>query len=327
MVDLVKARHFKALENQMVECQLCPNLCKIHSGHGGRCLSRRNIEGTLYAENYGKITSIAIDPIEKKPLYHFYPFKSILSIGTYGCNMDCQFCQNWHIAQEDHSNLPRVNMGELEDKGKSIKDNIGFAFTYNEPTVWFEFVYDMAKRSKEIGLKNVLVTNGFISREPLMELLPLIDAMNIDVKGFTGDFYKRICKALYDSVKETVEISAKKCHVEITSLIIPGENDTEDEFSNHVKWIADIDKNIPLHISRYFPNYKYSKPPTPIKTLQSLQEIAMKRLNYVYIGNVGNVNNTLCPKCRELVIDRGEKRILLDGNLCPSCDYSIKVTI
>lgn len=283
-----KACYFNKIENNKVHCLLCPHGCVIKPDGLGACRVRKNIDGTLYSINYGEVTSINLDPIEKKPLSMFYPGSMILSAGTFGCNLKCSFCQNWTIAHDDARSV-HISPQQLADRASELADrgNIGIAYTYNEPSIWYEFVYDTCKLVRDRGLKNVIVTNGFINKEPLNELLPFIDAMNIDVKAFTASFYMEICKATLENVMETVEIAAKKCHVELTTLVIPDLNDSIDEIEKLSKWIASISPDIPLHLSRYFPNYKMTHiPPTPKETLIIAREKALEHLNHVYLGNV-----------------------------------------
>ncbi|MDR9756757.1 MAG: AmmeMemoRadiSam system radical SAM enzyme [Thermoanaerobacterales bacterium] len=253
-------------------------------GSAGRARTKR---GVLYTLNYGKLTSWGIDPIEKKPLHRFYPGSWIFSVGTFGCNFHCGFCQNWEIA---HGDPPTKEVTAEELVGIALDarraGSIGIAYTYSEPMIWYEFVYDTAKRAQQEGLKNVLVTNGFVQKEPFMELLPFIDAMNIDVKAFTDEFYRKTCGGRLEPVLRTVELAHQSCHVEITTLVVPGMNDSEEEISSLVDWIASLDPSIPLHLSRYFPRYKFDLPPTPIDTLKRAKEIALKKLKYVYLGNV-----------------------------------------
>ncbi|WP_425059845.1 hypothetical protein SCACP_04660 [Sporomusa carbonis] len=309
-------------------CRLCPKNCLIAEGRTGFCRVRQYTDGRLYTLNYAQATAQALDPIEKKPLYHFYPGSYILSIGTWGCNFACQFCQNWHIA---HDNPPAVRLepqaaanlaGELVDRG-----NIGIAYTYSEPSVWYEYIFDTVRTVKAAGLKNVLVTNGFINEQPLNELLPYIDAMNIDVKAFNDDFYQKVCAGRLEHVKHTVELAARACHVEITTLVVPGLNDHEHEIAGLAGWLAGINPDIPLHFSRYFPNYKMDAPPTPLSTLSQAYETARKHLNYVYIGNTGGDRvNTYCPECGYKVIDRlGGYSRLTDEKNCSRCGNSIYI--
>jgi len=282
------AQYFDKIEDLKVCCHLCPHSCVIRPDGLGACRARKNISGELYSMNYGKVTSISLDPIEKKPLYMFRPGSMILSSGTFGCNLKCSFCQNWSIAHQDAPTV-EVSPDELIKKAIELKDkgNIGIAYTYNEPSIWYEYVSDTAKLARDNNLANVLVTNGFISREPLLELLPFIDAMNIDVKGYTASFYADICKGALDNVKQTVELCAKKCHVEITTLVIPGLNDSAEEISRMSQWIASISPDIPLHLSRFFPNYKMNdRPPTPVDTLVRARDKATEYLKHVFLGNV-----------------------------------------
>jgi len=282
------AMYFEKTGDSKVHCFLCPHNCVINPGGTGVCRARKNIDGELYSLNYGKITSAALDPIEKKPLKDFKPDSFIFSVGTFGCNLKCSFCQNWTIAHDEPDVLD-VTPEDIVKKAIELKDrgNIGIAYTYNEPAIWYEFVYDTSRLLKKHGLSNVLVTNGFISREPLVNILPYIDAMNIDVKAFTGSFYKEVCKAALDNVKETVELSAKSCHVEVTTLIIPGLNDSEEEIGQLAQWLAGISPDIPLHLTRFFPNYKMKdRMPTPVPTLEKLKKRALESLKHVYLGNV-----------------------------------------
>ena len=269
-----------------VECRLCPHGCKIGEDAVGICRARKNIGGELHTLNYGLVSSIALDPIEKKPLYHFYPGTYILSVGTFGCNFKCSFCQNWEIAH-DNPDLYVVTTEQLVKEAKDLDNCLGIAFTYNEPSVWYEFVYDTCVLSKEAGLKNVLVSNGFISEEPLSDLLPYVDAMNIDVKAFTDRYYKELCKGNLEDVKRTVEIASKECHVEVTTLVLPGLNDAVEEIGEMSRWLASVNETIPLHLSRFFPNYKMKDlPPTLKETLLKAKEEAEKHLRFVHLGNV-----------------------------------------
>lgn len=283
-----EALYWKSADNNSIICELCPHSCRISEKNTGICRARENVSGTLYSTVYGKVSSIALDPIEKKPLYHFYPGSYILSVGTTGCNFKCSFCQNWSIAHSDSKTMD-ISPEQLVKKAIELKENgnIGLAFTYNEPTTWYEFIIETAAKAREAGLRNVLVTNGFINKEPLTKLLEYIDAMNIDVKAFTEQFYKEVCKGNLSDVKRTVEISANLCHVEVTTLVIPGLNDSVEEMAELAGWLSSIDKNIPLHLSRYFPNYQMQdRPPTPRETLEKLKSEAQKHLTYVYLGNI-----------------------------------------
>jgi pyruvate formate lyase activating enzyme len=282
------ASYYEKIEDSKVHCYLCPHNCVIKPDRTGACRARKNYGGELYSLNYGRITSMGLDPVEKKPLNRFHPGKLVLSAGTFGCNLKCSFCQNWSIAHQEAETVS-VSPEELAEKAAGLKErgNIGIAYTYNEPSIWYEFVYDTAKLAKEKGLANILVTNGFISRKPLEDLLPYIDAMNIDVKAFAAKFYSSICGAVLDNVKETVEISARRCHIEVTTLVISGLNDSMEEIGKLSEWLASISPEIPLHLSRFFPNYKMvDRPPTPVDTLEKARDKAREYLRYVYLGNV-----------------------------------------
>ncbi|HWT74796.1 MAG TPA: AmmeMemoRadiSam system radical SAM enzyme [Mobilitalea sp.] len=273
-----------------VQCEICPHHCKIEEGHIGLCKGRSNKNGEIISDNYGKLTALALDPIEKKPLYHFYPGSKILSVGSYGCNLNCPFCQNCDISMvgSDEIDTAYVAPKELVEKALSVKNrgNIGIAYTYNEPLIGYEYVRDCAGLAKQQGLKNVVVTNGYICEEPLKDLLPLIDAFNIDLKGFTEEYYHKLRGDLA-TVKQSIELASKVSHVEVTTLIVPGENDSEEEMEELSGWLAGVSKDIPLHISRFFPRWQMQdRAATPVKQVYHLAEIARNHLNYVHEGNV-----------------------------------------
>ncbi|HHY46330.1 MAG TPA: AmmeMemoRadiSam system radical SAM enzyme [Firmicutes bacterium] len=328
-----EARYYERVDTQdAVRCLLCPKRCFIRPGASGLCRTRKNVEGKLYSTIYGEYTSIALDPMEKKPLYHFYPGSTVLSLGTRGCNLLCKFCQNWEISQ---GNAPteHIEPGEITALAKKYRDRarcVGIAYTYSEPVVWYEFVTDTARLAHEEGLRNVLVTNGEINPEPLDELLPYIDAMNIDVKGFRDEFYRKICGGSLEPVLKTVELAARKCHVEVTNLIIPGLNDSPGEIAELVDWLSGLGDHIPIHFSRYFPNYKLDLPPTPLETLRMAGEIARKKLKYVYLGNVREPggNDTFCYRCGRVVIKRVGFQIAerhLENGSCEYCGARIHI--
>lgn len=276
--------------------------------------------------NYGEITSYAYDPIEKKPLYHFYPGKKIFSIGSFGCNLACKYCQNWEIA---HTKPITVQFSD-EDIIRLAGSNgsIGIAYTYNEPTVCYEYILNLSKKIKMCNLKNVLVTNGYIEEEPLKQLIPYIDAMNIDLKFIDDELYNKMCSGALSPVLKTIEFASRKTHVEVTSLIIEGKNDSEESISKMAKWLSNVDGDIPLHINRYYPAYKLSLPQTNIESLKKAKEVASKYLNYVYIGNVWGMDiNTYCPQCKSTIIDRNYDRSMpgLTNGKCNRCDYDIKI--
>lgn len=281
-----EAAYYEKLANKIVHCHLCPNECIIRDGKVGSCGVRINDGGKLFTAVYGKMISMALDPIEKKPLYHYHPGEYILSVGTKGCNFHCTFCQNWSISQDRNVLTEDITSKEIIEKAKSA-DSFGIAYTYNEPFIWFEFVLETAKLARTAGLKNVLVTNGYVNMEPLEEMLPYIDAMNIDLKSIDEEFYKKICKGKLEPVLDVIKRAAKSCHIELTNLIIPTLNDSKNSIKRLVGWICDnVGRQTPLHLSRYFPCYKMNIPPTPVETLKMAERIAKEKLKYVYLGNV-----------------------------------------
>lgn len=277
-------------EGGVCRCRLCPRHCRILPSQRGWCRTRWNDHGTLKALTYGLVTSAALDPIEKKPLAYFHPGAVILSLGSWGCNMNCAFCQNFEISQKEPESR-KVSPDDVLRLARALtaEGNIGVAWTYNEPALSFEFIRDTAPLIKEAGLMNVMVSNGFISKEALEALLPLIDAWNIDLKGWNPDFYKTICGAARNPVLETIQRAHEVSHVELTNLVIPKENDDPQCFEDMVRWIGSLSPAIPLHITRFFPRWRMmNRPPTPVSTLVSLGEIARKYLNHVKIGNVSD---------------------------------------
>lgn len=283
------ADYYTALDSGAVLCRLCPHGCRVLPGGHGFCGVRGNRDGVLYAESYGVIASCGLDPMEKKPLYHFFPGSRILSFGSFGCNFRCAFCQNHTIAMAMAGPEPQRTTPEQAAalSRQLIPDgNIGAAYTYNEPLVGYEFVKDCAALIHAQGQQNVLVTNGYISPEPLAALLPYIDALNIDLKSFSADFYRRV-KGNVETVKQTIAAAAKQAHVEATTLVIPGENDSEDEMDALARFLAGINPEMPLHLSRFFPRHQMTdKPPTPEETLYRLKAVAARHLRYVYLGNM-----------------------------------------
>ena len=277
----------------MAECNVCFRHCNIKEGEFGFCGVRICKEGVVIPENYGMITSIALDPIEKKPLRRFLPGSMILSVGSYGCNLRCPFCQNYQISwSEDVVNSKRearyISPEVLVDiaEEQKVNGNIGVAFTYNEPLISYEYVYDTAKLLKEHGLKTVMVTNGMAEVETVQELLPYINAMNIDLKGFTDSYYHDVLKGNRQMVMDFISEAAKQCHIELTTLIIPVENDSDDEIYELSKWISALDRDIPLHLSRFFPRFHMTdRDATPVETIYHLKGIAEENLSYVYTGN------------------------------------------
>ena len=298
-------------QDNKVKCTLCPHMCVLADGKSGICRVRKNNGGRLVSEIYGRACCLRFDPIEKKPLYHFYPGSVILSVGSVGCNLRCKFCQNWEISQtcaEDYPYIKPVSVDHIINMAKERHDNAGIAYTYNEPIVWFEFMLDIARKSKEQGMHNVMVSNGFINASPLAELLEYMDAFNIDLKAFSDDFYRRVTSARLQPVKDSI-LGIKKYgrHLELTHLVITGLNDREDQFEEMVKWISgELGPETPLHLSRYFPNFEMENKATPLAKLLELYQLATKYLNFVYLGNVAADEGriTTCPDCGAHLIDR-----------------------
>jgi pyruvate formate lyase activating enzyme len=316
-----------------VRCLLCPHRCTIRPGEGGLCGARINQNGELNLVTAGIISGYALDPVEKKPLYHFFPGSSILSVGSYGCNLSCDFCQNYHISQS----VPvlesrRLDPAELVRQATAARGNIGIAYTYNEPVIWFEYVMECAGLASRQGLRNVMVTNGYVNPEPLKELIRFTDAFNIDLKAFNNDFYRRFTGATLQPVLESIKaVAASGRHLEITTLIVPGLNDTADEMKREAEWIAEnAGRHVPLHLSRYFPVYRRSTPATPAETIMNLRDIASVYLDYVYTGNMAADNggsDTVCPSCHSTVIVRSgyTTRItgLADDGKCLKCGWQV----
>ncbi len=328
-----KAKYYQKKKDS-IDCLLCPRNCRLSEGQIGTCGVRQVLDGDLFSTNYGCLAAVNRDPIEKKPLYHFYPGKTILSLGTFGCNLLCSFCQNWTLARGNPEQAAQVINPEdvlkmLENEGGP--ENIpGVAYTYNEPFIWYEFVYDTSRLLHKNGYKNVLVTNGYINREPLEEILPYIDAMNIDVKAFNDDFYKEYCRGSRSPVIETVEQAVKECHVEVTCLLIPTVNDDPGEQENMARWLGSLSPDLVLHYSRYFPQYKLDKPPTPVSVMEKARDIARQYLHYVFLGNIDlpGAADTHCPHCGNLLINRSGYRIKisgLEGNCCNNCHSHINI--
>ena len=319
---------------RQVQCTLCPHACKLLPGQSGKCNTRINKGGKLYTLSYGVLSAIAKDPIEKKPLYHFLPGNSILSIGSFGCNFKCDFCQNCNISQpqeEIYSQYPARAPTDMVDRALHHKDNIGLAYTYNEPTIYFEYMLECAIKLREHNLMNVMVTNGYINREPLEEILPVMDAFNIDLKSFQNEFYRQRASSELKPVLDTIaRVAESDKHMELTFLIIPGYNDTEAEWNRMIKWIEiNCGADTILHVSKYFPRYKLRGSPTPTKTMQRFIETARERIKYVYPGNNPEIgNDTLCPQCGTLLIERDLYNTRIHGltseGLCGHCSYQIK---
>ena len=327
------ARFWERLENNKVQCHLCPNECILSVGERGRCRVRENQGGRLVTLVYGLPCAIHVDPIEKKPLFHVLPASRAFSIATAGCNLRCKFCQNWQIAQNPpemtvNFDLPPKKIVQMAKE----KNCPVIAFTYTEPTVFYEYMYDVAVEAKLAGIKTVMHSAGFINPEPLRQLCPYLDAANIDLKGFTDEYYRKMSQGRLDVVLRTLKILKEEgVHLEITNLIVPTKNDDPKTIRKMCRWIKEnLGEDTPIHFSRFWPMYRLQNlPPTPIKTLEQARTIALSEgLQYVYIGNVPGheAENTYCPKCHRLLIRRIGYHILenniRDGR-CKFCGYKI----
>ena len=323
---------YEVLAKNIVHCKLCPKGCRIPPGKTGFCRVRENDNGKLYTLIYGETTATAIDPIEKKPLFNFWPGSSSFSISTISCTFTCIWCQNWNISQ---ARPGEIRTEEIEpEKVVALAKEYGcrsISYTYNEPFIWYEFVTETAKIAHKEGVLNVMVTNGYVTPEALKEIAPLIDAANVDIKGFTEQFYRKYCSAELKPVLEATKIMKEKgIHVETTNLIIPKLNDNPQELRELCRWQAEnLGRETPLHFSKFYPQYKLSStPPTPVETLETARKIALEEgLNYVYVGNVPGHGgeNTYCPRCKTLLIERTgfdiTEWLLTKDKTCPECGF------
>lgn len=328
-----EAMLYEKLDEKLVHCHLCSHRCKIKNSKFGICRVRQNIDGQLYTHVYGEVIASHVDPIEKKPLYHFLPGSSSYSIATIGCNFRCGFCQNWQISQPkkgDGSNLIGQQLLPKEAVENAQRSNCkSISYTYTEPTIFFEYAYDTAKLAKEAGLYNNFVTNGYMTGEALKTINPYLDAANVDLKSFNEDFYKKICHGHLQPVLDSIRLMKElNIWVEVTTLIVPGQNDKDEELNDIAKFIAGVGKEIPWHISRFHPDYEFTdSPSTPTETLKKAQEMGKSQgLRYVYLGNVLEGSDTYCYNCGALLIERGYFRpegLDIEDSRCPSCATTI----
>lgn len=324
------ALFYEAQADGRVKCLLCPRGCVLKDGQAGVCMGRENIGGTLYATNYEQVVSMAVDPIEKKPLYNFHPGTMILSIAPNGCNLGCRFCQNWEISQQSMATRPLSVEGLVELARRY--NSVGVAYTYTEPLIWYEYLLDSCQSIREAGMVNVLITNGYINEEPLRQLLPYVDALNIDVKSMSDFFYKEYCKGSnLEPVLRTVKMAKESCHVEVTNLIIPTLNDSDEDIERLIDWVVvELGADTPLHFSRYFPHYRFNLPPTPVSTLERAYNKAKERLYYVYLGNVliTGTSDTYCHNCESVLISRTGYTTVLVGLVngrCRQCGTEVEI--
>jgi pyruvate formate lyase activating enzyme len=332
-ITIKEAMFYEKLNGNMVHCYLCSHHCRISEGKRGICGVRENISGTLYSLIYGKLIAGAIDPIEKKPLFHFLPGSSAYSIATVGCNFSCLNCQNYDISQTPKPKKPiygdEVAPEEVVKMAKQYKCK-SIAYTYTEPTIFFEYAFDTAKLAKKEGIRNVFVSNGYITEEPLRAIAPYLDANNIDLKSFSDEFYRKVCGARLEPILNAIRLHKELgIWIEITTLVIPSLNDSEENFGKITEFMKSLDENIPWHVSRFYPAYKlHDQPPTPVETLNRARKIGLQvGLKHVYQGNVpGEAENTFCPNCGQVLIERCSYKVTknsVENSKCPFCNTKI----
>ena len=323
-------------EQEKVRCRLCDWQCVINNGKTGKCCVRKNIDGTLYSLNYNKVIAANPDPIEKKPLFHFQPGSRSFSIATMGCNFQCEFCQNWQISQaaieEGTINGQAINPETIVAAAKRDGCN-SIAYTYTEPTIFMELCNDCGLLAKEHGMANIFVSNGFMTIEAIDFAAKWLDGINVDLKSFSDDFYTKLCKAKLQPVLDTISYIAKETNIwmEITTLLIPGENDSDEELKKLADFLVNnAGPDVPWHVSRYYPQYKHLKSePTPTESLEKAYQIGKSAgLRYIYVGNVqgSKLESTFCYKCDELLIERTGYRIIANNikdSKCPNCETEI----
>ncbi len=329
----MREAYYYKKEGSDMRCLLCPHVCLISPNERGKCRARLNLEEKLSTLVYGESDSgdyfFHVDPIEKKPLYHFYPGSYSLSFGTPGCNLFCKNCQNYNLSQSNPNDIKDSCLKPEKIVDMAYERNCkSISYTYTEPTIFYEYVLDTSKIAKDKSLKNIWITNGFINPLPLKEALPYIDAMNIDLKAFTDEFYQSVCGARLSPVLKTIETAFEYTHIEITNLLIPTLNDSDEDIQKLVNFISELSDEIPLHFSAYRPSYKMKIKSTPSETLFRAKDIAEQKLKYVYLGNISTDNDTLCHNCKNPVIRRNFKiRIDLVGKKCPTCGTKIPIKI
>lgn len=325
-----EAMLYKQLKNGEVHCFLCNHHCRIKPSEFGSCGMRQNLDGKLYTHAYGKLIAANVDPIEKKPLYHFLPDSLAFSIATMGCNFQCEFCQNWQISQvnRDSENLERgteLSPGQIVKEAKA-RNCASIAYTYTEPTIFFEYAYDTAKLAGSQGIANIFVTNGFMTKDALETIRPYLDACNVDLKSFNKDFYKNVCHGRLQPVLDNIRtIHELGIWLEVTTLVVPGSNDSQAELKSIAEFLANVDTGIPWHISRFHPDYKFTDGgPTPLSVMQKAYDLGKEAgLEHVYLGNVaGQSVDTDCHYCGRKLITRnfgGAQIDLTEEGCCPQC--------
>ena len=317
---------WEPIADEGVHCFVCAHECKIKKWDRGICHVRQNLDGKLATLIYAEVSSMNVDPIEKKPLFHFYPGSKVFSLGSVSCNFKCEHCQNYDISFAEAGELGTTEVLPERSVQLALERNCrGIAWTYNEPTIWFEYTYDSAILAKEAGLYTVYVTNGYMTPQALEKIGPYLDAANVDVKGFSKKFYSGTCRARLEPVLQTCErMHETGIHLELTYLIIPGLNDDDEQLRAFCTWAAGVDCDIPIHFSRFHPDWRMlDRPATPLDTLKKARHLAMQAgMRYVYVGNVvSEYENTFCPDCGAIIIERAGFRINKRGKTCPDCGY------
>ncbi len=332
--DLKLANWWEKTQTDKIKCTLCPRYCLIGQGQAGFCYIRQNIGGKLYSTGYGRPTGFAIDPIEKKPLNHFYPGTGILSFGTAGCNLGCKFCQNWSMSKARLAEVNALHATPEDVVALAQKHNVpSIAYTYNDPVIFGEYVIDISRLARQAGLFSVMVTNGYITKEARKEVYRYIDAANVDLKAFSEDFYYRLTGSHLADVLDTLKWLVKETNVwvEITTLLIPGENDSPEEIKRLSSWIVnELNENVPVHFTAFHPDFKMRDyPPTPPSTLKMAREIALNEgIHFCYVGNVHDPEGqtTYCPNCKTVLIERDWHSVFqnkIKNGCCPKCGTEI----
>ncbi len=334
-----RARYWEPLAGGSVRCTLCDHRCRLRPGEAGICAVRRNEGGRLVAAGYGRVAAAGLDPVEKKPLFHFYPGSYVYTLGSLGCNMGCLFCQNWDLSQPragaavatralDPASAVAEARRAAREAGVAL---VGLAFSYNEPLIDYEYLWDAAGPAHRAGLRVVVKTNGFLAETPFRAILPRIDAMNIDLKAFTDGFYRTVARARLQAVLRSIAAAVEAgVHVELSVLLIPGLNDSEREVRALARWVAGLDRRLPVHLARYFPAYRLSLPPTPLETLRRAAGVAAEVLDHVYLNNTAGADatDTRCARCRTLLVRRrgyAVEPVGLVGGACAGCGEAAPV--
>jgi pyruvate formate lyase activating enzyme len=332
-VRMKTARYWHRLEDGRIRCDLCPHGCTLADGATGMCRVRQARDGALHALSYGHLTSVSMDPVEKKPLHHFHPGREILSIGGWGCNLACSFCQNWGISQKMEAVGAAIEPAEVVAMAEA-QHSFGIAYTYNEPLVGLEYVLDCARLARERGLKNVLVTNGYAMPEPAAEALSVTDAINLDIKSMDPSFYRSLCKGTLEPVLNFArQAVAAGCRIEVTCLLIPGHNEDPDQVARLAAWMKDnLGVAVPLHLSAYFPRYRMDVQPTGAGVLEAAYRRAREVLPYVYVGNMPGTgwSDTYCPNCGSVLVRRSGYDVVLDGianERCGQCARPVDLVL